>query len=88
MVLSKINIREKEFHNKLHSSGSPRSENKYYKALHNLYDDFLILLQNKTPGKKVLDFGCAAGHFYYSLKKINTLQETRIASLILPLGHG
>ena len=42
MVLSKINIREKEFHNKLHSSGNPRSENKYYKALHNLYADFLI----------------------------------------------
>ena len=33
MNLSKINIREKEFHNKLHLSGKPRPENKFYKAI-------------------------------------------------------
>ena len=78
MVLSKINIREKEFHNKLHSSGSPRSENKYYKALHNLYDDFLILLQNKTPGKKVLDFGCGNGVYTEKVLNFNPSKITAI----------
>ncbi len=69
MGLTETNIREKEFHNKLHSSGSPRPQNKYYKALHNLYEDFLIFLENKTPNKNVLDFGCGNG--VYSEKVIN-----------------
>lgn len=30
-----------------------------------------ILKKYYKNGDKVLDFGCAAGHFYYSLKKIN-----------------
>ena len=40
MSLSEINIREKNFHNKLIAEGNNRSENKFYKALHNLYLDF------------------------------------------------
>ena len=68
MNLTKTNIREKEFHNNLHSSGDPRSQNKYYKALNNLYEDFLIFLKNKTPNKNVLDFGCGNG--VYSEKVI------------------
>ena len=69
MNLTETNIREKEFHNKLHSSGDPRLQNKYYKALHNLYEDFLIFLKNNAQNKNVLDFGCGNG--IYSEKVLN-----------------
>ena len=35
MELSKQNIREREFHNKLQSSSKERFENVFYKALYN-----------------------------------------------------
>ena len=74
MSLSDTNIREKEFHNKLHSSGNPRPENKFYKALHNLYEDFLISLKNKTPNKNVLDFGCGNGVYTEKVLDFNPLR--------------
>ena len=78
MNLSDINIREKDFHNKLHSSGKGRSENKYYKALYNLYNDFLIRLENKTPNKNVLDFGCGVGVYTEKILDFNPLKITGI----------
>jgi len=78
MSLSDTNIREKEFHNKLHSSGNPRPENKFYKALHNLYEDFLISLKNKTPNKNVLDFGCGNGVYTEKVLDFNPLKITAI----------
>ena len=50
MSLTEINIREKEFHNKLHSEGSKRSESIFYKALHNLYEDFFNLIPFEMQG--------------------------------------
>ena len=72
MNLTEINIREKEFHNNLHSSGNPRSQNKYYKALNNLYEDFLFSLKNKTPNKNVLDFGCGNGVYSEKVIKLTS----------------
>ena len=78
MNLTEINIREKEFHNNLHSSGNPRSQNKYYKALNNLYEDFLFSLKNKTPNKNVLDFGCGNGVYSEKVIKFNPSELTAI----------
>ena len=63
MNLTKINIWEKNFHNNLISSGNQRSENKYYKALHDLYKDFFEHLENNIKNKNVLDFGCGNGGY-------------------------
>ena len=78
MSLSDINIREKEFHNNLHSSGEARNENKFYKALHNLYGDFLISLKNKAPNKNILDFGCGNGIYAEKVSNFNPLKITAI----------
>ena len=64
MSLSEINKREKDFHNKLHSSEDfeRKSQGKFYKALYGLYSDFLNILKNETKTKDVLDFGCGIGN--------------------------
>ena len=61
MNLTEKNIREKEFHNKLHSKKNSRFENIFYKALSNLFDDFYDYLKNHIKNKDVLDYGCGVG---------------------------
>jgi|TARA_B100002052_G_scaffold251811_1_gene240108 SAM-dependent methyltransferase len=78
MSLSKTNLREKEFHNKLHSSGEERSENKFYKAISNLYEDFLLYLKNNTPNRKVLDYGCGKGIF---AEKVTTFNPSKLTAI-------
>ncbi len=65
MNLSKINQREKEFHNKLHQTQGleRKNQSKFYKALHVLYKDFLEKLKNEIDNKDVMDFGCGTGNF-------------------------
>ena len=64
MTLSDINIREKKFHNELHSSGEGRSaQGKFYKALYGLNKDFKKLLKLKVKSVQVLDYGCGSGNF-------------------------
>ena len=64
MTLSDINIREKKFHNELHSSGEGRStQGKFYKALYSLNKDFKKLLKLKVKSVQVLDYGCGSGNF-------------------------
>ena len=45
MNLSEINIREKDFHNKLQSQKKGRFENIFYKALYNISEDFFDYLK-------------------------------------------
>ena len=63
MDLSEINIREKEFHNELHTLNKKRFENKFYKAAYNLYEDFFDVLKTKVRFKDVLEYGCGTGNF-------------------------
>jgi len=78
MSLSDINIREKDFHNKLHSSGEARNENKFYKAAYNLIDDFFIYLENKAKDKNILDFGCGNGVHAEKVVNFNPSKITAI----------
>tara|TARA_Y100000590_G_C15691579_1_gene1003584 strand:- start:883 stop:1620 length:738 start_codon:yes stop_codon:yes gene_type:complete len=78
MSLTEINLREKEFHNKLHSDGSKRSESIFYKALHNLYEDFFNFIKNKSQNKNVLDFGCGIGSYAERVLAFNPLKITGI----------
>jgi len=63
MSLSETNIRERKFHDELHSSGQERSQNKFYRALYSLNEDFRKLLKVKTKSVQVLDYGCGIGNF-------------------------
>ena len=47
MQLSKENIREKEFHNKLQSRDKGRFEDIFYKSLYNANEDFFNYLKKK-----------------------------------------
>ena len=62
MGLTDINLREKEFHNKLQSKSKSRFENIFYKALYNMYEDFSVYISEKASNKTVLDYGCGTGN--------------------------
>ena len=61
MNLTKINLREKKFHNELQSKNKGRFENIFYKALYNIYKDFNDCISEKSKNKVVLDYGCGIG---------------------------
>ncbi len=71
MKLSEINIREKEFHNKLHEGDKFRKENIFYKAIFNLYQDFYKYIDENSKNKKILDYGCGIGSITEQIAKKN-----------------
>ena len=78
MNLTEQNQREKEFHNKLHSSGKERSQNKFYKSLYQLYEDFITVLKIETHSKNVLDYGCGVGNF---AREISNFEPKKIIAI-------
>ena len=71
MSLTEINLREKEFHNKLQSKSKGRFENIFYKALYNMYEDFDAEIYRKAVNKIVLDYGCGVGSVTQKIAKLN-----------------
>ncbi len=69
MNLSEINIREKDFHNKLQSQKKGRFENIFYKALYNISSDFFDYLKNNAKNAEILDYGCGIGSFVEEVAK-------------------
>ncbi len=69
MNLTEINIREKDFHNKLQSQKKGRFENIFYKAIYNINEDFFNYLENNTKGSEILDYGCGVGSFAEKVTK-------------------
>ena len=56
MSLTEINIREKKFHNDLQSKSNERFENRFYKALFNINEDFFNFLKDHSKGSEILDY--------------------------------
>jgi SAM-dependent methyltransferase len=71
MNLTEINLREKEFHNKLQSKNKGRFENIFYKALYNMGEDFNGVISKKAISKIVLDYGCGVGNITQKIAKLN-----------------
>ena len=71
MSLTEINLREKDFHNKLQSQKKGRFENIFYKALYNMYEDFNSLIYKKASQKIVLDYGCGIGSITEKIVKFS-----------------
>ncbi len=71
MSLTEINLREKNFHNDLQSKKKSRFENIFYKALHNMFEDFNLIISKKANQKIVLDYGCGVGSVTEKIAKYN-----------------
>lgn len=71
MSLTEINLREKNFHNKLQLQKKGRFENIFYKALYNMYEDFNLIIYEKANNKIVLDYGCGVGSITEKITKFD-----------------
>ena len=71
MNLTEINIREKNFHNKLQSKNKGRFENIFYKAIYNSSEDFFSYLEDNAKNSKILDYGCGIGSCIEKVIKYN-----------------
>ena len=78
MDLSEINRREKEFHDELHILNKRRFQNKFYKAVYNLYEDFFDVLKTKVQSKDVLDYGCGTGNF---AEKVSNFKPKKLVAI-------
>ena len=78
MNLSEINRREKEFHDELHILNKRRFQNKFYKAVYNLYEDFFNILKTKVQSKDVLDYGCGIGNF---AEKVSNFKPKKLVAI-------
>jgi ubiquinone/menaquinone biosynthesis C-methylase UbiE len=71
MSLTEQNLREKEFHNKLHSNNAGRFENFFYKAISNAWEDFFNYLKLNAENSVILDYGCGIGPIMAKVIKFN-----------------
>ena len=71
MSLTEKNIREKKFHNELQSQTKERFENIFFKAIHNLNEDFFKYLEKNVKNSDVLDYGCGVGSSIEKVIKYN-----------------
>ena len=78
MSLTDINIREKDFHNKLQSKKKGRFENIFYKAIYNSSEDFFKYLKNYAKNSFILDYGCGVGSFVKKVAEYNPEKITGI----------
>ena len=78
MSLTEINIREQKFHDNLQSQKEERFENKFYKAIYNINEDFLDYLKNKVENSEVLDYGCGIGSL---VEKVLKFKPKNIAGI-------
>ena len=78
MSLTEKNLREKKFHNQLHSKPKGRFENIFYKALSNTWQDFFYFLEKNSKNAEILDYGCGAGP---SIIKVMNFEPKKITGI-------
>ena len=78
MSLTNQNLREKEFHDKLHSKSKGRFENIFYKAILNAWEDFYNYLNLNSKNSEILDYGCGVGPIIEKVIKFNPKKITGI----------
>mgnify|MGYP001395630616 FL=1 len=78
MKLSKKNIRERDFHNKLQSKTKGRFENIFYKAISNAWEDFYNFLDLNAKSSELLDYGCGVGPVIEKVVKLSPKKVTGI----------
>lgn len=78
MSLTEINIREKEFHDKLQSQEKGRFENIFYKAIYNIHEDFFTFLEKNAKNSEILDYGCGVGS---STEKVIKFKPKKIVGI-------
>ena len=78
MKLSKKNIRERDFHNKLQSKTKGRFENIFYKAISNAWEDFYNFLDLNAKSSELLDYGCGVGLVIEKVVKLSPKKVTGI----------
>ncbi len=78
MSLTEKNIREKDFHNQLQSKKKGRFENIFYKAIHNINEDFFDFLKVNVKDSEVLDYGCGIGN---SVEKVAMYKPKKITGI-------
>lgn len=84
MKLSDENKRERDFHDNLHKGEGERFENRFYRALGNMFVDFDQEIQNDCKDKNILDYGCGIGlntekYLKYLPKKITGIDISEIS---------
>ena len=84
MKLSDENKRESDFHDNLHKGEGERFENRFYRALGNMFVDFDQEIQNDCKDKNILDYGCGIGlntekYLKYLPKKITGIDISEIS---------
>ena len=78
MTLTDQNLREKEFHDKLHSKSKGRFENIFYKAILNAWEDFYNFLNIYSKNSEILDYGCGVGPVIEKVIEFNPKKITGI----------
>ncbi len=84
MQLNDKNVREQKFHDELHKNSGVRFENRFYKALKNMFDDFDYEVEKSCKNKEILDYGCGIGHnmekfLKFSPKKITGVDVSEVS---------
>ena len=84
MQLSEENKREIKFHDELQGNDKVRFENRFYKALANMFSDFDSQIEQNCKNKRILDFGCGIGNnlekvLKYSPKEITAVDISKVS---------
>ena len=77
-----VDIREKQFHNKLQSNSNGRFENIFYKAIGHAWLDYYDSLNFLSKNSDILDYGCGIGP---TIEKVINYKPKKIHKSVIKL---